>query len=351
MNITQMTNKQLIKGTLIIILISFLGFISYKYSQFRTVKMEKLRVEQVREEEEREAEARQKAFDDKRYRCVDAHSEIDATKSVLDITYKNNLLSVNLDCVDAKYAIQEISKKISIKIIVPDGLGSIRIPIRFSKLSINEGLDTISKKITEDDYRTFKFRYRPDKNIWSFDEVLIEVKDPPENGVTHIVRGKDSYDFVRADGTNKRSYSTKNFGMRRSENNKFVKISESGKDFIILNNQGDIQWKIKTPKHLTNYQLSNNGQYLIADDEDPECSEQCPITSYIITKKEIKKITQVIGLKVFSQDGYFFIGNEYAGGVVDVFDNQGNQIHSKKTIEEVKKIVPGFDHVDPKILD
>jgi len=333
--------KYIIRIVLIFILVSFFGLVVHKYLQFRTVKMEKLRVEQLREEKKREAEARQKAFDEEIHRC-------DNAKPIAEIAYKNNLLSVNLDCVGTKYVLEEISKKIGVKIVYNDSL-SIDIPTSFNNLTIKDGLNIIGKNTGFSvDYIA---RYLSDKNIWSFDKVILEVKDPPENGVTHIVETKDSFDFIRADGTNKRSYST-SVGRAKSGNNNFILIRDE--EFIIMSNQGDIQWKIRDSyDSLGNSKLSNNGKYIVADDVDEECSpSQCEYSSYIISEKGIKKIkyspTHTIN---FSQDGTLFIGGpdyplDHFSDPIDmfsVFDDQGNEIYTKKSLEEINNLVSGFD--------
>jgi hypothetical protein len=345
MNINQINNKQIIKGLLIIIVIAVFALVIHKYLQFRTVKMEKLRVEQLAKLETERIVAEQKAYNEKIHRCNTA-------KSISEISYINNLLSVNLDCVDTEYVLKEISKKIGVKIIYPD-LVSIRIPISFNNLTTKDGLDILAKNIGFS--TVYKPSYRSDKNIWSFDEVILEVKDPPQGGVVAIVETKDSFDFVRADGTNKRSYEILDFSqIKKSSNDKFVVInkyySRGNEEFIVLNNQGDIQWKFKiSDAELSlRYSVSNNGKYIVAIEEG-ECDPSiCNYGSYIVTEKGIKKTTESSSVQsaVFSHDGNFFIGNKYEGNVVDVFDSQGNKIYSKKTMEEVKNLVPGFDNVN-----
>ena len=353
MSISQINNKMIVKSVLVIIVIAVLGLVVHKYLQFRTVKMEKLRVEQVREEEKQKEEAEVKKFRDIAHRC-------DGAKEILDMVYKDGLLSINLDCANIGDVFEEISKKIKVEVIPPRS-GAFRVPISFSNLSIKDGLDILGKNTgfgygSHPDDTIYIARYHPDKNIWSFDEVIIEVKDPPENGVTHIVRGKDSYDFVRADGTNKRSYEILDFSqIKKSSNDKFVVIdkyySRGNEEFIVLNNQGDIQWKFKISDNLIpNYTLSNNGKYLVVtQDDEAGCYLICKDSSYIFNEKGIKEIKSLIITTIaFSEDGKFFIANNYQENLLDVFDDQGNEIHTKKSLEEVKKLVPALEKIEYK---
>ncbi|MBI3623116.1 hypothetical protein HY212_03495 [Candidatus Pacearchaeota archaeon] len=316
-----------------------MGFFVYKYLQFRTAFLEKQRIELAREDKKKQEEAEQKALHEKYARCKTA-------KPILEVTYKDNLLSVNIDCVWAGDVLKEISKKIGVKIdFNPKGLTTTDIPISFSNLSIKDGLDIIGKsEVGTGD--NFISRYLIDKNIWSFDKVIIEVKDPPKDGVTHVVETKDSYDFVRADGMNKVSYKSKWSYIKKSDNNEFVGInryhSNDNKEFIVLNNQGDVQWKFNANTDLClDHTVSNNGKYMIADSADCEDGYQGP--SFIITEKYMNAI------RTASKDQNFFLTNSESSGFFDVYNNKSNEVYVKKTLEEVRELVPDFNNFNPNI--
>jgi len=348
MNINQINNKQIIKGLLIIIVIAVFALVIHKYLQFRTVKMEKLRVEQVREERRIKAELEQKAFDEKWDRCK-------TSKTISEITYKDNLLSVNLDCVKTEYVLQEISKKIGIKIVSPK-LWSIKGPVNFNNLSIKDGLDLIAKNLSDED-DTLKFRYLQNKNTWSFDKVILEVKDPPQGGVTMFVQTNNSYDFVRADGTNKGSYRLVMIG--KSKNSKFIAISIGRLGFSILNNQGEEQWIFEKTPALLDFVLSPNGKYMFGsyrDQGDEGGCDECSTDSYIINEQGFTKINKVgeISKIDFSNDGSFFVtrGNieNFSQPInkdyfLALFNEQGKELWRKNRISKLGK------EIDFKILD
>ncbi|MBI3458967.1 hypothetical protein HY061_01750 [Candidatus Azambacteria bacterium] len=331
--------EYIIKAISIIVVIGVFAFVVYKYWQFRTALLEKQRIELAREEKKKQEEAEQKAFQERFDRCK-------TVKTILDVTYKNGLFSANLDCIKTEKALEEISKKIGVKIISPE-LWSIKSPVSFKDLIIKDGLDLIAKNLSDKD-GVVKFRYLSDRNIWSLDKVFLEVKDPPKDGVTHIVETKDSYDFVKADGTNVRSYTAKS-GREESKNGKFIVIDEyySG-ELIILNNQGEFQWKTKRIRNLRNYQLSNNGQYIVADDRDVMCGSQCHTNSFIVNEQgftKIEKIGEVSKIE-FSKNGDFFVarGNEDSSSAIinedyfiSLFDEKGNQLWTKKRISKLGK--------------
>jgi len=349
MNIPQINNKMIVKSVLVIIVIAVLGLVVHKYLQFRTAKLEKLRVELAREEAEKRGEAIQKTSNERIYRCDDA-------KPILEITYKNNLLSVNLDCVDQIGSVlQEISKKVGVKIVHPKLGFGFYTPISFNNLTLKEGLEILGKKTGYDSgIDIYKPSYRPDKNIWSFDEVILEVKDPPENGVTHIVETKDSFDFVRADGTNKRSYELSMIGSSRD--NKFFTILVRNRGFVIFNNQGEEQQVFKKSPGLSDFILSPNGKYMVGSYHDGECGDQCDTNSYILNEQGFTKIDKIgeTSKIEFSQDGSFFIsrGNtedhfriinkDY---FISTFDEKGQKLWSKNRISQLGR------EIDFKILD
>jgi len=340
MNINQINNKQIIKGLLIIIVIAVFGLVIHQYLQFRAVKMEELRVEQVREEKKREAEARQKVFDEEIHRC-------DNAKPIVEIAYKNNLLSVNLDCVDTKYVLKEISKKIGVKIVYRGSL-SIDIPTSFNNLTIEEGLNIIGKNTGfSTDYKP---SYRSDKNIWSFDEVILEVKDPPQGGVVAIIDTYDSYDFIRADGTiKKRSENLNLYRLEKSENSEYVvalkDYSKNNIEFVVLNNQGEEQWKKKVtfgPDSFFDFVLSNNGKYLVASRRYDGCDvEDCDFTFYIINKDKTSKTPKNLDTDGtseirFTKDGNFFIYRNIYNDMYHFFNENGDEVQDQKIIDNVK---------------